>query len=405
MRIVGITAEYNPLHTGHERHIALTRTVGRADAIVAVLSSNFVQRGEPAVLDKSARALAAVRAGADLAIELPVVSSCASAGTFAGAAVDIMAATGIIDAVSFGMEDTSADLEALARADSDEDAEFKSELKRRLDGGASYAAARAAALETRVPGAAALLSRPNNSLAIEYAKQIFVRHYNIEMIKIERLGADHNDKFLGGAHPSATAIRRLIASGETDRAAALMPGACAEIFIEELKGGRVVRDMGMWWRIVRAAISRMGANGIARAADAGEGIESRVCRLAAVCDTYEDLLDACQTRRYTRGRIARLTAAAVLGLSRETARETRCACPVYIRPLAANATGRELLRMMKERASVPMVSKAAAHFSPAARAISDLEHLATRMRELCTDRPNLRREAERRPIFIARGDL
>lgn len=401
MKVVGITAEYNPLHFGHAHHIAQSRRAAGADAVLVALSSNFVQRGEPAMLDKGARAEMALAAGADLVIELPVVWSCASAGTFASGAADLLASTGVVDAISFGMEDPDADLTALARADLREDDAFKEAMRASLDRGMSYAAARAEALEASIPGAAAFLRRPNDLLALEYAKRIAYRDYNIEMIKIERSSSSYRDDSAddGPTSASATAVRAMLARGEAERAARYMPRDCADIMRREMDAGRAVITSELYWRIARAVLVRMSEGELSKICDVREGIESRILRLSARCDSYEAMLDECETRRYTRGRVSRLIASALLGLSDDAARMMRSAPPPYIRPLAMNGTGRDLLRAIKERASVPIAPKASAPFGERATMTNDIEHRATAMRELSAPAPDTRREAKRRPLI------
>jgi len=137
--IVGIIAEYNPIHNGHLYYIDRSLETSGADAVDVLLSSNFVQRGEPAFLDKWSRAKMALHSGADLVIELPTAFSCHNAGVFGSAAVDLMAMTGIVTHLSFGMEDPDAPLGAIARILVEEPSPFRKILRERLDSGFSYA--------------------------------------------------------------------------------------------------------------------------------------------------------------------------------------------------------------------------------------------------------------------------
>jgi predicted nucleotidyltransferase len=175
LKITGITAEYNPLHCGHQYHIRKSRECGQIGAIIALISANFTQRGEPSIVDKFARALSAISCGADLAVELPAVFSCRNAGIFADASVDTFAATGLVDCLSFGAE-ASADkknfFEHLADILNDEPDEFKESLKKFLDDGYSFVQSRSLALDSMAPGALELLKSPNNNLPLDYIKSI-----------------------------------------------------------------------------------------------------------------------------------------------------------------------------------------------------------------------------------------
>ncbi|MDR1965373.1 MAG: nucleotidyltransferase family protein, partial [Synergistaceae bacterium] len=195
MKTAGIIAEYNPLHKGHQYHIRKSLEFGRADAIIALISSNFTQRGEPSVADKRARAEMALACGADLVLELPCAFSCRNAGIFADAAVDTLAATGVADAISFGAESPEklALLERMADALNDEGRDFRRLLKRFLDMGCSFVQSRSMALDERIPGSGELLRHPNNSLALAYIKRIREKGYPIETIAVERIGARFHD--------------------------------------------------------------------------------------------------------------------------------------------------------------------------------------------------------------------
>ena len=103
MKTVGIIAEYNPFHNGHQYQLMQARAQTGAEGVAVVLSSSFVQRGEPALCSKWARAEMAVRGGADLVVELPVVYACRSAEWFAKGGVSLLEALNA-DFISFGVE-------------------------------------------------------------------------------------------------------------------------------------------------------------------------------------------------------------------------------------------------------------------------------------------------------------
>ncbi|HQF91885.1 MAG TPA: nucleotidyltransferase family protein, partial [Synergistaceae bacterium] len=170
--VVGIIAEYNPLHNGHFHHLARAREESGARGVVVVLSSYFVQRGEPAMVDKWARTAMALACGADVVLELPTVFSCHNAGVFANAAVDLLAALGGVTHVAFGMEEPQGDLETLGAILMEEPEAFKSALQRFLQEGFSFVESRSRALETLVPGSASLLRGSNNTLALAYCCRI-----------------------------------------------------------------------------------------------------------------------------------------------------------------------------------------------------------------------------------------
>ncbi|MEG2377128.1 MAG: nucleotidyltransferase family protein, partial [Clostridia bacterium] len=227
MNIYGIICEYNPLHNGHEYHIARTRKLG-ADAIVCVMSGCFVQRAEPAIMSKFARAKCAIAAGADLVIELPSPWSTASAEAFARGAMSILGSLGCVTHCSFGCE--AHDISTLcATADTLLNASFYEKVRDELSRGISFPAARARVMAREFPHLASVLDTPNNILAVEYIKAIYSQKLNIEPVAITRIGAAH-DSEEAATFPSASALRTLINSGDIESALCAMPPSSAKIF-------------------------------------------------------------------------------------------------------------------------------------------------------------------------------
>lgn len=226
MTITALIAEYNPFHNGHAYHIREARRLTGADFLIVLMSGNFVQRGEPAVIDKTARAEMAVRCGADLVLELPVCYACGSAEYFAGGAVALLNALGCVDYLCFGSEcGDLAVLQTAAAVLSDEPEEYRQELQKLLRQGRSFPLARQEALARYLaqnPGTerdaeifscetpASFLSLPNNILAIEYLKALIQSHSPIKPVTIRRMGSGYHDTDIG-RFCSATALRRAFA--------------------------------------------------------------------------------------------------------------------------------------------------------------------------------------------------
>lgn len=218
MKTVGIIAEYNPLHNGHAYQIAKAKELTGADYAVVVMSGNFVQRGQPAVMEKSLRTEAALLCGADIVLELPVHYAAASAEYFASGAVALLQKLGVVDVLCFGSE--CGDINRLSRlADAlfTEDEAFKSILKSRLKKGISYPQARNDAFCTVFPQLSdelPLLKHPNNILGLEYLKALKKRNCPITPYTISRMGSGYHDENLGSPYSSALAIREAIAAGK-----------------------------------------------------------------------------------------------------------------------------------------------------------------------------------------------
>ena len=210
MKIVGILCEYNPLHLGHAKQMAMIRAASGEDtAIVCLMSGNFVQRGHPAIFDKELRARAALEAGADLVLELPVQYCLSSAEGFAAGAVSILGT--FCHEMSFGAE--HPDREALmATATALLSPDFPRHLRRHLDAGLSFPAARAKALADMGTDNT-LLSSPNDILAVEYCKAILAQNSPMRPAPIQREGCYHDEQ-ADAQNPSATALRVLIENGK-----------------------------------------------------------------------------------------------------------------------------------------------------------------------------------------------
>lgn len=209
MRIVGLIAEYNPFHRGHQYHLDTAREITHADGVVVVMSGDFVQRGLPAVTDKYRRTEMALAAGADAVFELPVSYATGSAECFASGAVHLLHEMGAVTDLVYGCEcGDQRRLRELAALLAEEPEDYRICLQGKLRQGRSFPAARSEAAEAVLPGAAGLLSAPNNILAVEYEKALLRLSSPICSRGILRRGA--------GYHESASAIRRALADGDAD---------------------------------------------------------------------------------------------------------------------------------------------------------------------------------------------
>ncbi len=359
MVAAGIVAEYNPFHGGHAYQIAQTRKLLGECAIVCVMSGHFVQRGECAVLDKWTRARAALEGGADLVLELPTVWAAASAESFARGAIDLLEAAGVITHLSFGSE--CGDVDALQRVAACLDSpRYPDELRRFLDQGLPFAACRQAAVSGLLrPGLAELLAQPNNNLGIEYIRALNAAKSSIRPITVPRFGAGHD----GGGHPdypSASFVRGEILSGRlpADNPASLRYGE----------------------RWVLARLRAMDEEDFAALPDCGEGLSHRLYRAARQGRTLEEVCDLAKTKRYAHARIRRAVLWAALGL---TAGD-RPDGPPYLRVLGANGRGRALLREMKGKAALPMITKPA---HGRGIPLLELEGRCTDLYQLCRETP------------------
>lgn len=353
MNIAGITAEYNPFHTGHAYQIsALKAQLGPDTSVVAVMSGSWVQQGRPAVTDKWTRARMALNGGADLILELPTVWAAASAESFARGAVELLCRCGVIDTLCFGSE-TGELAPLLAAAECLDSPDYPEQLRKALEGGASFAAARQAAVEALIGPAGAALASPNNNLGVEYLRALRSLHSNIKPVTIRREGAAHNSlDRTGEGFRSATQLRQHLARGEWEAVRPYVPAGNLDIL-----QSAPLADPRLGERAVLACLRKMTAEDWAKLPDAGagEGLPQRLERAGRQCRSLDDFFTLAKTRRYAMARLRRMALWAFLGL---TAADVP-AEPPYLRVLGFNARGREVLKRMKTTAQLPILTKPA----------------------------------------------
>ncbi len=372
MRTTGLVVEYNPFHNGHLYHIQQARKVCNSDCIVCVMSGNFIQRGEPAIINKWARAKAALLNGADLVIELPVVYAMASAEYFSYGAVKILDSLGLVDSICFGSESGSVgELDIIAEVLANEPEKYQQLLKAELAKGLSYPAARQAALgaflepeydsEKYNPQT---ISSANNILGIEYLKALKRIKSDITPFTIKREGNSYNSELLTETFSSATSIRKTISekglASFEQTLKSVMPQSSLNILIDEINNGRGPVFQSNFETIIINEIRRMTVEQLYQYPYLGEGLENRLKSCADSCGTLEELIDCTSTKRYTRTRISRCLFSILNGIyNSDIETFVRDKGPQYIRILGFNSTGRELLKEIKQSAQLPLVTKAA----------------------------------------------
>ena len=374
MAAAGIIAEYNPLHLGHCCQLRRLRALlGEETPVICAMSGNFVQRGDFALLGKHARAEAAVRSGADLVLEIPLSWACAPAERFAQGGVEVLLGTGLVTDLVFGSE--SADAGAIrSAAEALLGPDFPEALRRELAGPHSFAAARQRALAGLIgEEGAEVLSRPNDILAVEYAKALSREGSEVHLVPILRQGAGHDQD--GGEYPSAGSIRRMIQEGRRAEALAAMAPAMREIYEAEEARGRAPVFAAGAERAILAQLRRMGEADFLALDAGGEGLGNRLAAAAREAASLEEVLDRAKTKRYAYSRLRRLALWAYLGLRPETL-PARVPC---LRPLAMNQRGRALLAEARRRGALPILTKPAdvRRLTPEAQAVFRREVLAT----------------------------
>ena len=379
MRVAGVVAEYNPFHTGHQWHINKTRE--QADAVVCVMSGAFTQRGMPAVVDKWARAKAAVLCGADLVLELPFPFSSAPAEIFAYGAVDLLGKLGIVESLSFGSE--SGDITPLLKTAEileQKSREISESIKGNAGKGKSYAAAVAQAVGEYTDDNA--LDSPNNLLGIKYIMALHRLGLDIKPFTVKREG-DYNSTSLEGRFVSAAAIRKALAEGGAERVKAYMPDKAFQVFKTEAENGRVY-NLAESDPLLAGIIRREG-NAIEKYAYMAEGVENRFVSAAERFTSAADIINEVKTKRYTHTRLSRIAAAVMVGMDKKQLEMNMQGGAAYAKVLAIGENGTTLLREIKEKGRVPVISRGAEYVNLGAYAVQqfELEMKAQNIAELC----------------------
>ena len=345
-KVLGIIAEYNPFHNGHLYHINESKKAVNADYVVAIISGNFVQRGDTSLIDKWSKAEMAIQNGADLVIELPLLYSISSAENFAEGGIKMLNSFKIVDYISFGSELCDVNtLNEFADVLFHEPKEFVSVLNHELSKGFSYPKARENALLmylNDIRKYANILSSPNNILAIEYLKALKKYRSSIIPVSINRNKVDYNSTEIVDGFASATAIRKIALTNDVWSLRQAMPKSSFDIMYECLRSGKTVSSLAKFEKQIIYNLRRMSISEIANLPDVSEGLEYSIKNAANSCNTIDELIGIIKSKRYTITRLKRILVYCLLGITKKDMQDSRKVTP-YVRVLGFNEKGKELL--------------------------------------------------------------
>ena len=368
----GIIAEYNPFHRGHSYHINRTRDLAGADYVVVVMSGDFVQRGEPAIVDKYLRTRMALAGGADLVIELPAAWATASAEDFAMAGVAVLDSLGVIDRLSFGTESmTVGQMMPIARILAREPESYQTLLREGIKSGISFPAAREQALIHYLDGHAGpgedqiheMLGKANNILGLEYMKALIRRSSSMKPLAVGRQGADYHETGLDRAYPSATGIRHFLEmgglEGKADPAAALQALTGLENGLaEELADRWQCGDRADWDRLMNLLDYQLLYSDLTGVLGLDPELAGTIRRRHRPGMSFEELVGLLHARQRTDTALKRALLHLVLqvGDKRLDLSEKGSIFP-YIRILGFRRTAGELLSVIRSRCPAPILQK------------------------------------------------
>ncbi|MEQ8199366.1 MAG: nucleotidyltransferase [Clostridiaceae bacterium] len=367
MKIAGIITEYNPFHSGHELHLKKTRSLTKCDAVVCVMSGNFVQRGAPALIDKWTRTEMALENGVDLILELPAVYAVSSAEFFASGAISILNSLKVIDSVSFGSE--CGDIELLKDISSilhQESPEFRILLKKHLDLGFPIQVSRSKALIETIHKMnlpyddeyiLKQLGSSNNILGIEYIKAISRSKSRMAPFTFRREGADYNNTELQTDFSSASSIRKYLKNkGDINSLKMHLPEKTFRILEDLSTENYDFAFEEKMFKYLKYKILTEGRN-LSRLPDVSEGLDNKIIKEIENSSGFDELILNCKSKRYTYTRLSRILTQFFAGFENYNLKELRNTPPEYIRILGLSHKGAEILKLIKKNSSLHLVNK------------------------------------------------
>ncbi|TYS15668.1 nucleotidyltransferase [Rossellomorea vietnamensis] len=403
MKAAGVIVEYNPFHNGHFHHLSETRKMTAADLIIAVMSGNFLQRGEPAIVSKWSRARMALKSGADIVIELPYAFATQHAEIFASGSVALLDSMKC-SAFCFGSE--SGDIAAFEKTVEylqKHDQHYNAFVQEFVKKGMSYPSALSKAFQSLDPdGSLVDLSLPNNILGYHYIQAMNKIGSGMKAYTLARKNANYHDEHFSDENiASATSIRKELKKKEGKVEA--VHSFITEPTLDELKDYQntygILHDWELYWSLLKYKIISSSSEELARIYEMEEGIENRFKNAARSCSSFLEFMETVKTKRYTWTRLQRMALHVLTNTTKEEM--NRHHAPEYIRLLGMTETGRQYLNHIKKDLSLPLISK----LSSADRDLISLDVKAAEIFSLGAIEPGhqmklLEQEFKQPPIYL-----
>lgn len=359
MKSAGLVVEYNPFHNGHLYHLQESKHATDAEVVIAVMSGSFLQRGEPALVDKWTRTEMAINNGVDLVIELPYVYATQKAEIFAKGALSLLTSLGV-DTVCFGSE--SGEIEEFKKTTSfihRNQKKYDERIKFYMGQGYSYPKASSLAFETLEGHENVLdLSQPNNILGYHYVKAIQDLHSHIKPFTILRTKAGYHDKeFVDTKIASATSIRAELFKGSSlDQLNNYIPKPTHEALHQYQRTYTEFHGWHKLYHLLRYKLLTTNREDLTSIYEAEEGLENRLIAMAKKASNFQSFMELVKTKRYTWTRIQRFALHILTQTTKEEMKPSLEGDAPYIRILGMTKTGRTFLNQKKSALSVPLVS-------------------------------------------------
>lgn len=366
MNLTGIITEYNPFHLGHKYHLEKAIQDTKSDGIISVMSGNFMQRGNPAIIDKYTRAKMAVLNGVDLVLELPLIYSLSSAEDFAYGGVKLLNSLNCINNIYFGSESGKIDeLIKIAQILNNEPNDYKIKLKAELDKGLPFHTSRVNALSSILscPNTSEILSNSNNILAIEYIKAILKLDSKIKPFTLKREGNNYNDTNLGTKFSSATSIRESFKNNlNIDDIKNSITRESLDMIIDLKENNYDFVFEDSLFLFLKYKLLTNG-DALKHITDISEGLDNKILKEIVNCNSLDELILKSKSKRYTYTRISRILSKFFIGFENFPIEDIKNSDITYIRPLAFNEKGAKILKLIKESSEINILNKIPKHTS------------------------------------------
>ena len=346
-RVLGVVAEYNPLHNGHIYHLEQSKKLADCNYSIAVLGGNFTQRGDASIVNKWSKAEMALQAGFDLVLELPTLYATSSAENFADGAIKVLDSLKVVDAISFGSEIGDLDkLDSIAEVLYKEPKEYSTILQRELKEGVSYAKAQENAINTYLKKSCSkILNSPNNILSIEYLKALKRRKSSMVPVTIKR-EVDNSSAQVKKVLASSTEIRSMIAKKKNVKT--LIPKSTFNVLRESIRNGELVLDLNEFEDAILYSLRKMSVEEIAMLPNISEGLENKIKKASNEYNSLENVIEEIKSKRYPETRVKRILIHSLLGITQKDIDMSKRVIP-YIRVLGFTARGQKMISAISKK--------------------------------------------------------
>ena len=367
MKSCGLVVEYNPFHNGHLYHVKEARKITQADVIIAIMSGSFLQRGEPAIVDKYHRTKMALQSGVDLVIELPYAFAVQNSRLFAKGAVQLLHALNSTH-ICFGSESGKIDpFMTHYKHMKQNKSQYQHTLKSLLSQGLSFPAASKHALEITLPELSLDITKPNNILGFSYVKEILDANLPIQIHTIKRIHNDYHDVKITNSIASATSIRTELFKEKSSQQAiqSTIPQTTHKQLMSYKKKVGIWHHWEHYFPYLHYQVIKMSTNDLAQIEGVDEGIEHRLKRTATSANSFTDWMEQLKTKRYTWTRLQRMFVHILTHTTKQQLEPLKELNKMpYIRVLGMNTIGQKYLNEQRNRRIAPFISRYSSNMHP-----------------------------------------